>query len=244
LANFIPHCATRDYDSNIMPSLTLQDVIDGLRRIFSHERVDVDEVKELLGSYKASTGDWTRFAMFDPHRYTRNLVDTGNGKYNLMILCWGPSMASCVHDHADAHCFVKMLQGQLVETLFDWPATPVLENGSSDADHKPMVERGRTAFEQDEVTYINDSIGLHRMENVSHTEPAVSLHVYIPAFQKCRTFDARTSKPTTCRFTFWSAYGERLTKHTSIDSNQPLEPPASKVDKDGAMNREQRPTHN
>jgi cysteine dioxygenase len=116
-----------------MPALSLQDVTDGLRRIFSHERVDVDEVrftvsqsyafkaqvKQLLGSYKASCGDWTGYAMFDTHRYTRNLVDTGNGRYNLMILCWGPSMASSVHDHADAHCFVKMLQGQVCPVVID-----------------------------------------------------------------------------------------------------------------------------
>jgi len=234
-----------------MPSLSLQDLIDGLRRIFAHDRdrVDVDEVKELLGSYKASRGDWTEYAMFDPHRYTRNLVDTGNGRYNMMLLCWGPSMASCVHDHADAHCFVKILQGELVETLYDWPAdTPAVTTGNSDvAEYKPMIERERNEYEKDGVAYMNDSIGLHRMENVSHTQPAVSLHVYIPAFQKCRTFDTRTSKETICRFTFWSAYGERLTKHTSVDSNQPLEPPTTNKAQGGVdVNRDTRIclTHN
>lgn len=33
--------------------------------------------------YKIQTSEYI------PFRYTRNLVDQGNGKFNLMILCWG-----------------------------------------------------------------------------------------------------------------------------------------------------------
>ncbi len=164
--------------------------------------------------------------MFDPHRYTRNLVDTGNGKYNLMILCWGPSMASCVHDHSDAHCFVKILQGQVCPTVIGTFKQSVVGRDTfrlacydgtrkrqrrrrSQADgregaHSLRTRRSNVHQRSENMAYVScmrnvraDSIGLHRMENMSHTEPAVSLHVYIPAFQKCRTFDARTSKPTT-----------------------------------------------
>lgn len=45
----------------------------------------------------------------------------GNGKYNLMILCWPPGLSSNIHDHTDSHCFVKILDGTLRETRFDWP---------------------------------------------------------------------------------------------------------------------------
>lgn len=47
------------------------------------------------------------------------------------------------------------------------------------------------------------------MENPSHTEMAVSLHVYIPAFEKCQIFDERTAKRTTVKFTFYSEIGVR-----------------------------------
>jgi cysteine dioxygenase len=32
-----------------------------------------------------------------------------------MILCWAPGNQSMIHDHADAHCFVKVLDGDLRE---------------------------------------------------------------------------------------------------------------------------------
>lgn len=50
-------------------------------------------------------------------RYTRNLVDEGNGRFNLMVLCWGEGHGSAIHDHANAHCIMKILQGELCEVL-------------------------------------------------------------------------------------------------------------------------------
>lgn len=57
--------------------------------------------------------------------------------------------------------------------------------------------------------FFTDSIGLHRVENVSHTDTAASLHVYIPAFDMCQSFDQRTGHKRKCQVTFWSKYGIR-----------------------------------
>ena len=79
-------------------------------------------------------------------RYTRNLVDAGNGKFNLMILCWGEGHGSAVHDHADAHCFMKILEGSLSEVRFAWPAEDKEEG---------MRETSRNILKQNEVCYMN-----------------------------------------------------------------------------------------
>ncbi|VDQ07485.1 unnamed protein product [Trichobilharzia regenti] len=42
--------------------------------------------------------------------YTRNLVDEGNGKYNLLLLCWSGGQKTGIHDHAGSHCFVKAIK--------------------------------------------------------------------------------------------------------------------------------------
>jgi len=57
-------------------------------------------------------------------------------------------------------------------------------------------------------------MGLHRVENVSHTNPAVSLHLYSPPFQLCQSFDQRTGKARTVRLSYWSQYGRRT---SSVD---------------------------
>lgn len=72
-------------------------------------------------------------------------MDIGNGKYNLMTLCWGEGHGSAIHDHANSHCFMKMLQGSLEEVRFAWPK----EGGTE------LEEIGRTPLKLNDVCYIN-----------------------------------------------------------------------------------------
>lgn len=116
---------------------------------------------------------------------------------------------SSIHDHTDSHCFLKLLQGQLKETLFEWPD----QKGSPPGG---MVQKSQQILLENQCAYINDSIGLHRVENVSHTECAVSLHLYSPPFQTCQTFDQRTGHKNTVKMTFWSKFGERTPYETTI----------------------------
>lgn len=180
---------------------TLEDVVKGLHVYFEEDHVDVEEVISFLSSYRSNPSDWSKYANYDPHRYTRNLVDEGNGKFNVIVLCWGEGQGSSIHDHADSHCFLKVLDGRLKETQFPWP--------SESEPEKPIEPKGSRFYETNEVNYINDSIGLHRVENVSHTDTAASLHVYIPAFDVCRSFDQRTGHKRECKVTFCSKYGLR-----------------------------------
>lgn len=191
------------------PAQTLEDLIRGIRILFEDDNINVEEVQAFMESYKSNPGEWASYAMFDPHRYTRNLVDEGNGKYNLIVLCWSEGQGSSIHDHADSHCFMKVLDGELQETKFAWP---------SKQDHKkPMEVTGTKLYERDQVTYINDSVGLHRVENVSHSDVAVSLHLYIPPIEICRTFDQRTGHKRKCQVTFWSKFGARTPFTSSSD---------------------------
>lgn len=91
---------------------------------------------------------------------------------------------------------MKVLKGSLRETLYCWPC----EGGNIAADSKssamsrchlaqhvcsatgrrpssPKVKRS-TIYNTDEVTYMSDQLGLHRVENPSKNEVAVSLHLY------------------------------------------------------------------
>ncbi|XP_013382471.1 cysteine dioxygenase type 1 [Lingula anatina] len=184
---------------NIKIPQTLDDLIAGLYEAFSSDRVNVDYVHTLMSLYKSNPTEWKKFAKFDPHRYTRNLADGGNGKFNLIVLCWGEGQGSSIHSHADAHCFMKVLDGQLKESLYDWPE----EEGQH------MHKKAENIYKKNGVAYINDSLGLHRIENPSHSDTAVSLHLYCPAFDMCQCFDERTGHKHNSRVTFYSKYGER-----------------------------------
>lgn len=188
--------------------ITWEQLIERLLEIFDSDEVNIDEVEELLSAYHTIKTDWKKYAKYDAYKYTRNLVHEGNGKFNLMLLCWGPGNQSSIHDHADAHCFVKNLEGDMKETRFDWPSDKESEDGA-------MVEKGAVHIKPDDVTYMSDELGLHRVENTSHSNPAVSLHLYSPPFQSCQMFDERTGKALRCPMTFWSKYGEKIHRKKS-----------------------------
>uniref|UniRef100_A0A8C2Z2C8 Cysteine dioxygenase n=1 Tax=Cyclopterus lumpus TaxID=8103 RepID=A0A8C2Z2C8_CYCLU len=125
---------------------TLDDLIQTLHKIFESDSINVEEVQDIMEAYETNPQEWMKYAKFDQYRYTRNLVDEGNGKFNLMILCWGEGHGSSIHDHTDSHCFMKLLQGQLKETLFHWPESK---------SQGPMVQKSQRILQENTVAYIN-----------------------------------------------------------------------------------------
>ncbi|XP_071867410.1 cysteine dioxygenase type 1 [Bombus fervidus] len=194
-------CVPRDKLLNEKNSLTLRELIDGLHEAFETDYVNIDRVQYLMASYRSNSAEWKKYAKFDRYRYTRNLVDEGNGRFNLMILCWGEGHGSAIHDHANAHCVMKILQGELFETRYAWPTQR----------EKPeeLQELEKNTLGLNQICYINDSLGLHRVENPSTVNPAISLHLYSPPFSSCSVFNKQTGQKSSCKVTFWSKYGDK-----------------------------------
>ncbi|XP_065178915.1 cysteine dioxygenase type 1-like [Sycon ciliatum] len=183
---------------------TLDDLISALHQELSGTCADVERVKWLMEKYEAKPEEYERFCKWDPHRYTRTLVDRGNGNFNLIVLCWGEDQGSSIHSHADSHCFMRILDGTMQETVFDWPNT---EKECTSEQLASLQKRECREYAEGSVAYINDSMGIHRVENASHTRKAISLHLYSPPFDMCKTFDERTGHERTCRLTFCNFAG-------------------------------------
>ncbi|XP_076632542.1 cysteine dioxygenase type 1 [Colletes latitarsis] len=205
-------CASRDKlyndkNSHEQKVSTLHELIDALHEAFETDNVNIDQVQDLMASYRSNPLEWKKYAKFDRYRYTRNLVDEGNGRFNLMVLCWGEGHGSAIHDHANAHCVMKILQGELCETRYAWPVK--YENNKENDEPEELKELVRNTVGLNEICYINDSLGLHRVENPSAVNPAVSLHLYSPPFSSCSVFNKQTGQRTSSNVTFWSKYGEK-----------------------------------
>ncbi|KAH7393334.1 RmlC-like cupin domain-containing protein [Cadophora sp. MPI-SDFR-AT-0126] len=167
--------------------------------------INVQELQKLMEDYISSEKDWEKYAFEDLSRgYTRNLVDEGNGKSNLLILVWTPNKGSPVHDHADAHCLMKVLKGTLKETRFDFP-----KNSTT----APRVIK-ETIYHQGEVTYMADELGLHKISNPDEQRTAVSLHLYTPpnaAKEGCNIFNEFTGKRShVMQSNFYSEFGKKV----------------------------------
>lgn len=84
-----------------------------------------------------------------------------------MILCWGEGHSSAIHDHADSHCFMKMLKGELAEIRFAWPNAGKVDDSTENVDiaktfdedeeedGQELVELSRSTMETNGVCYIN-----------------------------------------------------------------------------------------
>ena len=97
------------------------------------------------------------FICFLKIRYTRNLIDEGNGKFNILLLVWAESQVSSIHDHSNSNCFMKCLSGELLETKYAWPTMSEDSNGNEEEEEKEkeMVELKRTPLRKNEVCFIN-----------------------------------------------------------------------------------------
>eukprot|EP01098_Paradermamoeba_levis_P006953 TRINITY_DN2886_c0_g2_i1.p1 TRINITY_DN2886_c0_g2~~TRINITY_DN2886_c0_g2_i1.p1 ORF type:complete len:818 (-),score=190.86 TRINITY_DN2886_c0_g2_i1:222-2675(-) len=153
-----------------------QNFVEVLKQELEVHADDIPYMCQVIGKFNFNPKEWRKYIHFEKARYTRNLVGYDQ-KFTLLLLCWDKGQASPIHDHAGSSCWVKMLEGELVETRYD----------ASDPTDLKVVKR--TVMPQDSVAYIHDTIGVHKMENESTETPAVSLHIYAPAYVECNTFD-------------------------------------------------------
>jgi cysteine dioxygenase len=79
-----------------------------------------------------------------------------------------------------------------------------------------MVKTRETTYSENQVTYMADTLGVHRISNPHPTEYAVSLHLYTPpnaAAYGCNTFNEETSRVKhATQSNFYSEYGVRVIK--------------------------------
>jgi len=160
----------------------------GSKSGINSSETEVSKLKAFLTNYhSAGEADWSAYGRADPSRnYTRLLVDKINGKCNLLFIVWNPSKRSPIHDHANAHCVMKIIKGSLQETVYHTPeptgpiANSFTHSNGNSVEEAPMQVKKQTTYGEDEVAYISDQIGLHYISNPDPNDVAVSLHCMLP----------------------------------------------------------------
>merc|ERR1712088_311829 len=121
-----------------------------------------------------------------------------------LVLCWNISQMTPIHNHPESQCFFKLLQGELQERTYEMPK----KNKS-----KRMKETGSVLHNKiGQTGYIDDGMGVHLVENLSPSEPCVTLHLYAPAYKNVNCYDERTGKVETHGITNYSIKGVRCVK--------------------------------
>lgn len=145
----------------------------------------LEKCKNALETYRGT--DWLLHSKVPLERgmnvkgYTRAEVYRQEDFFSLLVLTWSPRAASAIHNHPCDRCFLMPLQGHMSEVRYT-----VIEK---DIIYK---EQSCTALETNTAYWIDDAHGWHSVEN-GGSGLAVSLHLYIPGFSKCKIVDPSTN---------------------------------------------------
>jgi cysteine dioxygenase len=157
-------------------------------------------VANLLAGYARAHQDWRSWTFFDAQCYTRNLVHHEE-HFELLLLCWGAGQKSPIHNHEGQRCWMAVLEGEVAETLFQFPT-------SDGATGVPLKKGSSRICPQSQVAFITDEIALHEIA-AGAGMPAVSLHLYSRPFSTCQVYERETGRIAVKQLGYYSIRGQR-----------------------------------
>ncbi|KAF1321939.1 Cysteine dioxygenase, partial [Globisporangium splendens] len=191
----------RQDESGDETKLSLEQLVEEVDQLLKEPETSVTPMKKQPVFQSLLDGDMReleRFAFADTSKnYTRNLIATDNETYALILIVWNRGKYSPIHDHPCDGCWVKVIDGAINEVRY------VSQDGK-------LVESSNLTLDQG-VTYMDDSMGFHKIGNPSAAVDAITLHLYSPPYDKCRVwFDTENAeKSSVAHAYYFSEFGER-----------------------------------
>ncbi len=138
------------------------DEIDPLQhaKIMKRIKIDADGLESCI--------TWTK------EGYTRNCL-ARTKDYEIILLCWDLGAKTPIHGHGGENCWVYQVQGTVEELRYE-------ENAGC------LKETNRLVLTPGKLTYMNDEMGYHSIENTSN-DRALTLHIYASPIDTCKVFN-------------------------------------------------------
>lgn len=119
------------------------------------------------------------FRVFSEEKYTRNLIFR-NDFVEILVLGWIPEQESLIHDHDGSHGVVRVFEGSICETKFNW-----------DEDRKLCA-----VSKTEENCGMMTSVGkpdIHHLKNIS-TQNSLTIHIYAPPLKRLHIYREGTNE--------------------------------------------------
>jgi cysteine dioxygenase len=153
--------------------VSLSRLIDLLKSDWSV--INAARMQDILNRLVVSTDEFQPHALFSEKRYARNLVYKDR-QFEIMIMCWCAGQRSSIHDHAGSLGGIRILQGELTESLFGRAANGMIKSLSS-ADYAV------------EDTRVEETSLIHQISNLqAGNGKTVSVHIYIPPLVRMNVY--------------------------------------------------------
>ena len=133
--------------------MTLLKMIDNIKKNFKNS-------EEYLNNYFET--DYKKYIILTEFKYNRERIYIDD-EIEVFIITWNKNQETKIHNHAKNGCFLKILEGSLVENVFNF------DN---------LNKSGTKILRKGDISYMDDSIGLHSIKNLD--DISVSIHIYSP----------------------------------------------------------------
>ncbi len=133
--------------------------------------IPIKDLQIAMQKLTFSVDDVREFAEFCSTSYQRNLIHTGP-QYQALLICWKSGQRSTIHDHRGSACGVRIVDGSLMETVYEMtPDGHVYPTMSHEA------SKGYVCASLD--------MDIHQISNLQpEGNDLVTLHVYSPPMRE------------------------------------------------------------
>ncbi len=149
----------------------------------------------IIRSMEVPVSAFENHSFWSNETYTRNCIFK-NEKFELILLCWEKGQMTPIHDHGGEECWVRIIEGELRENLYQ-----LNENGEINTVRSTVAKK-------DDITYMIDFMGFHSLENLSNKRSR-SLHLYAKPIRNCNVFD-ENSKQFINKYLVYNTISEHL----------------------------------
>lgn len=142
-------------------------LINNLRKInFNKDKL----IKAIPYINEYQSNDYLQYLTFDTLKYKKNLVYRDKD-FEIFVVGWRSKQFTPIHDHSKNGCLFKILEGSIVEQLYD----------------KDLKSLGHKLLKKGMNSYIHNKRCYHSMNNISLIN-SVSLHIYSPPNYEIKNF--------------------------------------------------------
>lgn len=134
-----------------------------------------ERMAQILQRVQIPPAEMKPYVRFSDLRYARNLVHKTD-RFEIMVMCWHSGQRSSIHDHAGSLGGLKVIAGELTESLF-----VKADNGMIKAMNSLDYGAGAIRIEQTSL--------IHQISNLQGDRAqAISLHVYVPPLVRMNVY--------------------------------------------------------
>ena len=133
------------------------------------------KMQDILDRLVIPTEEIQGHIAFSDKKYARNLV-CKTDRFEIMVMCWNAGQRSSIHDHAGSLGGLKILHGELTESLFEKAPNGMIKSLAS-VDYRV----GDTRVEETSL--------IHQISNLqAGNGQAITAHIYMPPLVRMNVY--------------------------------------------------------